>query len=122
MSLSVPKHPALFLEIKATGHIHKPSQCAAADLQMQDRFFNLFDEVKIPIFYELSALGPRVSVYTFNKSINELDPAPLINTGNRQTHGYGASKPVEYRHNVDRGGAAARNIIGQVKAMCSEIR
>ncbi|KAF8426558.1 hypothetical protein EV426DRAFT_591821 [Tirmania nivea] len=65
------KYPVFFLEIKATGHIHKPSQRAAADLQIQDQFFNLFDEVQIPIFYGLSALGPRVSVYTFTKSTNE---------------------------------------------------
>ncbi|KAF8424319.1 hypothetical protein EV426DRAFT_509185, partial [Tirmania nivea] len=37
------KHPVLFVKINATGHIHKASQRAAADQQMQDQYFNLFN-------------------------------------------------------------------------------
>ena len=50
---------------------------------MQDRFFNLFDEVEIPVLYGLSALGSRLCVYTFTKSTNKLEPTLIINTGNR---------------------------------------
>ncbi|KAF8438265.1 hypothetical protein BGX38DRAFT_1098221, partial [Terfezia claveryi] len=112
------KNPVLFLEIKATGHIHQLSQRSAADLQMQDQFFYLF---QIPIFNGLPALGPRVSVYRFNKSTNELDPAPIINTGTRLVD----VAPAD-RWNIDimstEGEQQLRDIVGQVKAMWSEIR
>ncbi|KAF8446711.1 hypothetical protein BGX38DRAFT_1270875 [Terfezia claveryi] len=61
------EHPVFFVEIKASNHIRHMSTRKDADLQMRERFEELFDDVKVETLYGISALGTKLCIYTASK-------------------------------------------------------
>jgi len=68
------EHPVFFLEIKASEHLRRISSRKDADLQMRERFENLFDDVEVETLYGISALGTKLCIYTVSKETGRLLP------------------------------------------------
>ncbi|KAI5799187.1 hypothetical protein DFH27DRAFT_87171, partial [Peziza echinospora] len=79
------RHFVLFLEIKATNHISNILTRESADQQMNDRFKGLFDDVKIPRLYGISALGSKICIYTLDRDTGDFMPQEIPTSRGRIT-------------------------------------
>lgn len=68
------QHPVCFVEVKAAGHIYNDSSRAAADEQMRERVYALRNDVEIPIFYDVIAVGTELCIYKYTKNTRQLEP------------------------------------------------
>jgi len=113
-------HPCFFLEIKALGHLEKPSDRQAADDQMRERYGKLFDEVEISALYGMSAIGTRVCLYEWDRETRKIEPPAIPKDCNYTMD----TAPID-RWNLDilsvEGEKCLRAVVARVKTMCSQI-
>ncbi|KAF8469003.1 hypothetical protein BDZ91DRAFT_694978 [Kalaharituber pfeilii] len=114
------RHPVLFLEVKATNHISHISKREAADQQMRDRFKDLFDDVKIPRLYGISALGAKICLYTLDRDTGDIMPEEIPTSRVRIMD----TAPA-HRWSLDivtpEGYGRFQEVVAEVKAMCRQL-
>ncbi|KAF8417044.1 hypothetical protein EV426DRAFT_624678 [Tirmania nivea] len=114
------EHPVFFVEIKASDHIRHMSTRRDADLQMRERFEELFDDVEVETLYGISALGTKLCIYTASKETGRLLPRKILGDPEFLTD----TAPIN-RWDVDimtsSGEQRLREIVAEVKTMCTKL-
>jgi len=67
-------HPVFFIEVKSSSGLHGVSSRKNADLQMRERFDNLFEDVAIGTLYGASAMGTKICIYELDRTSRRLTP------------------------------------------------
>ena len=66
--------PIFFVEIKPPVNRDTISARSAADIQMRDRFRDLFDLTPFDMMYGVSAMGKHIAIYSLKKSTGTILP------------------------------------------------
>ncbi|RPB26085.1 hypothetical protein L211DRAFT_821000 [Terfezia boudieri ATCC MYA-4762] len=75
-------HPVLFVEVET---IRSFSTHFNSDIQMHETFKVLFDDVRVPKLYGISAMGTRICVYTMDRNNGEILPEAIPHSPTRVT-------------------------------------
>jgi len=68
------EHPIFFLEVKGTNKLFQMSTRQAADQQMREQFYNLFDDLQINVLYGVSAFDTQLCLYTLARDTGRIEP------------------------------------------------
>ena len=112
-------HPVFFLEIKPPGDYTHRSSRAAADDQVRTQFFELADEVELPVIHGASALGTRLCFYSYTRDSNVLDP-PRIPPDVERMNDVAPAARWNLDILSDEGAAKMTQIANEVKAMVAQ--
>jgi hypothetical protein len=102
-------------------HLDEISTREKADQQIRDRFVGIIGRnLVIPILYGISAMGPRFSVYKYNRATNTLLPPSITRDAMFVTDVAPADR-WNYELLEDGGETKMRELGEEVKAMCENI-
>ncbi|RPB28992.1 hypothetical protein L211DRAFT_252024 [Terfezia boudieri ATCC MYA-4762] len=114
------RHPVFFVKVKSSGSLRHISSREEADLQMRERFKNIFDDVQIEILYVVSAMGTKLCIYSLNKESRRLLPKIIPSDPEIVTD----TAPID-RWDVDimtlEGEERLRQVVYHVRTMCTEL-
>ncbi|TFK37792.1 hypothetical protein BDQ12DRAFT_684694 [Crucibulum laeve] len=110
-------HPVFFIQVKLPGDYESCSARASADEQMRMCFFDLADDIKLPVLYGASALGTRLRFYTY-RSTNKLLSPHLI-PEDSEANGSDVAPAELWNLDLfsDEGYTRVMQIVNEVKAM-----
>ena len=114
------EHPVFFVEVKPSGHVDHITSRESADKQMRKRYKDLGRSVEIPILYGMSALGTKVSFYTYDKGTRSILPKTIKDDGDVVID----TAPADH-WSLDvmtpDGERKLREVVNQVKVMCAQL-
>ena len=112
-------HPVFFITIKPTCHIQYLSNRKEADQQTVEQLNYLFDFVKIPKLYGISALGTRICLYAVDMDTGHIVPEGILRDPNRITD----TNPA-HRWSLDiltqKGEDRFQEVVTEIKSMCRQ--
>ena len=115
------EHPVFFLEVKASNYIQRASTRQAADQQMRERYYGLFDDTKIKVLYGLSAIGTKLCFYTWVRETRIVQPKAIPLDPD-----FPIDTAPENRWNLDlltaEGEEKLRQVIAHIKVLCGTIQ
>jgi hypothetical protein len=114
------KLPVMFVEIKTLVSLDDMASRELADREMRDRFTRFIDHLKIPTLYGISAMGTKFAVYKYEKSTQRLTP-PAIPRHHEIVNDVAPADRWQYELLDEDGEQAFREVVEEVKSMCSNI-
>ena len=113
-------NPVFFVEVEPSGNVDHILPRRSADKQMRDRLLDLADRGKVPILYGMSALGPKVCLYTCDKETKNLSSVVIKDDQDLMSD----TAPADY-WSLDimtpDGEKELRQVVNHVKAMCAQL-
>ncbi|KAF8530607.1 hypothetical protein BU17DRAFT_35918 [Hysterangium stoloniferum] len=118
--ISVDLSPVFIVEVKQPSEFTRNSKRQEADSQMRQRFLDIASELLIPVLHGVSVYGTKMAFYKYNKGANVIEPRRI--TPNVETLTDTAPREWWCWDILEVEGAAKfRQIIEDVKTMCSEL-
>ncbi|KAJ8482261.1 hypothetical protein ONZ45_g15011 [Pleurotus djamor] len=120
LTVVIHSTPVFIVQVKPPSDFRFPSKRAGADTQLRERFLDSSPNLKIPVLHAVSAFGTKLAFYKYTKATTVTEPAKIQPYPELTTE----TAPAEWWcwDLLEAEGAAKfREIIDDVKLMCSDV-
>ena len=112
--------PVFVVEIKPPADFRLRSKRQEADEQLRRRLVDIAPDMKIPLLYGVSAFGPKIAFYKYNRETERMEPRSVTPDPEKVTD----VAPQEWwAFDVleEEGARKFRGVVEEVKEMCGQL-